>query len=603
MATGFHVSLTKLRISLLVLLIVLAAILLLRVRDNGNRISIRDVYFNIQSIGSDFCIMYPWKIAYPSCLSKQQFNAMFVISTLIRSFSFCFGNIFLESETTPYKCSKAVSEVVMFACNFIVLPLCYRKKNQRQSLMLFFSMFAALYICVTGITNYWKWHVMSDYGFLLLLVWACFVINDINHFQEKTKDFGYLICYGALTFSVPSYIGMIMFEHFSSASPELQVVIISVWTIICCILRTLWSYVAKWALCTDTAHLLMFPLQLCFDIYDELIFCLMSWNSAEFSFYFFFRICVNFLYNGGIFASIPAKMKYLKLSKSKTTEDENAMLSIVELKYRNLLKQFKLLEQNTLTECLASLAILFAFLVEFSLNSVNFGKTSISTGMSVAEKWDMIYTYCIVTCGMFLSCFAAEQMLRHRWKKINMELVKIISTKEENSYRKGLAARFLLALRRDKSIRKIHVIEEEDSRQENAESCHASLSSCTTGKKNSNVSASSNQESIEHASLTTKMESRIETQGITGMEVGRTKCAAETKEKCPERTSWSPTPHEGTAGISISPVSSIYASRAPSPSVDEIWRGHVGFYVSVFLFVIFESLYRYMRSKGYYSSA
>jgi len=99
------------------------------------------------------------------------------------------------------------------------------------------------------------------------------------------------------------------------------------------------------------------------------------------------------------------------------------------------------------------------------------------------------------------------------------------------------------------------------------------------------------------------MESRIETQGITGMEVGRTKCAAETKEKCPERTSWSPTPHEGTAGISISPVSSIYASRAPSPSVDEIWRGHVGFYVSVFLFVIFESLYRYMRSKGYYSSA
>uniref|UniRef100_A0A7S3URJ5 Uncharacterized protein n=1 Tax=Heterosigma akashiwo TaxID=2829 RepID=A0A7S3URJ5_HETAK len=249
---------------------------------------------------------------------------------------------------------------------------------------------------------------MYSYSFvgLIPIIWGV-----ISH-QEKqgytiTKDWGYVLVLGLMTIALPSVLGKGMGVLLPSTSTFAdQCTMLFIWTVLSGALRSFWGPICRRAMTPFVGPAFFFPLQLSVDIYDELIFIVSDYRSAGFVILLSFRVAVNFIRNSGLWWDfVDLLTSKLRLGASRAAaiaavDEENAGSNNVEHQDK-LRQQMHYLEQNSVTEALASLTVLSAVLFDKWLGELGLGESSVNWKLTPAQVNNTLITYTIVGIAIF----------------------------------------------------------------------------------------------------------------------------------------------------------------------------------------------------------
>jgi len=229
-----------------------------------------------------------------------------------------------------------------------------------------------------------------------------------------------------MTLSVPPVLGVAMNVLLPSTSTVSdQVTMLVIWTVFSGGLRSFWGPITRRSLTPFLGPTFYFPLQLAVDIYDELLFIVSDYRSTGFVILLVGRVLINFLRNSGLWADFVnwmlARYWVRRSANIEPLDEENvARGSLIEEgnAYKDrILQQMHYLEQNSVTEALASITVLSAVLCDKLLEAAGVGQNSVNYNLTPAQVNDTLITYGIVGVAIFCTSVVSHALLVSRYDR------------------------------------------------------------------------------------------------------------------------------------------------------------------------------------------
>mmetsp|Transcript_8911 Transcript_8911/g.11805 ORF Transcript_8911/g.11805 Transcript_8911/m.11805 type:complete len:585 (+) Transcript_8911:284-2038(+) len=378
----------------------------------------RALYWCIQAVGGIFIVLLPWRYAYPKCLCRTRFYRYVVLVTGLNMAVFCLPitSTNFHVGTIEYKALKTIFEIVFNSTLFFFFPLLYLKHWVRKGALLYTcSIPFILFGAIASIASYWGFNMLMDYSVICIILWIAAVIND-RKYLPIVQDYGYVLMLGIISLAVPPVLGYAMLEIIAtSESLEEKLQILIIWTAICVAIRSMWNPVASGAINSHLAPTFTFPMQICVDCYDELIFGLSTWKSKDFIVLLIFRAMINFLRNSGLFSEFIRRIKSSQYFQARAQGNTEIPQRNADKDFEIIKQEMHFLEQNRVSETIASIIVLFASIFDQVFSLMKIGRRSINNGLSESQVQDVVMSYAIVATVIFLTSILSGRVLSKKF--------------------------------------------------------------------------------------------------------------------------------------------------------------------------------------------
>jgi len=310
---------------------------------------------------------------------------------------------------------KLFFEIVWLVPYFIVLPVLYRTRLIRQSPFVYVSIPVFFFFWLAEL-----WKGLRAATPISVVIAILGIINDNNRRQNISGDCGYLFLLTLMTTGFVHLCGRTMLlSLYEASTSEGATSVLVTWIVWCFGFKILWYVVSIRATSSKSAPIFCFPFQLAVDIYDELVFGIVSWRRwYMFCVFLIIRCLLNLVYNSAAYLNF---VKYFsnKLNEFLCRKKSQRVTPLYQERIRDA--QATALKcifygQNIFSERAASLAVLISFCTKIALAEAN-GK------LSFEDLKDYLISH-VLSAGAVLCSTHIAGVLLHKMYRSQLDLIK-----------------------------------------------------------------------------------------------------------------------------------------------------------------------------------